>query len=519
MSLLDRLQRKAMTSEDIWREIYGGAPSYAGKSVNWKTALQVSTVFACARVISEGIAQVPFKLFQEKDERTRLPAKEHALYAVLHRRPNFYQTSFEYRETMGLHLALCGQHFSFINRVRGEVKELIPFEPQHVTVKRARDGSLTYKVTPEEGEAQEFPAEVIWHVRGPSWNSYLGLDVVKLAREAIGLAMATEEAAGNLHSNGAKVGGLLSVEGNLSDEKYEQLRKWVKENFEGAKNAGRTMILDRGAKFTQAQQTAVDAQHLETRKYQVEEICRGMRVMPIMVGYSDKTATYASAEQMFLAHMVHTMAPWYERIEQSADANLLTDRDRKSGIYAKFVVAGMLRGSAKDTKDVILGYVNGGLLTPNEGREMIEHNPDPDPASDKLRIPANITGSVPEPDGEGGDKPADDKPDPKGSPRVVLDLVGVQESVSNVAKALESVQAGQAAVVGALHSVSDSQAAFADAANTLADETARANREQRSAAGALRGGLAEMAKEIRKPRKAVFDNDNNPIGSVPVDTL
>jgi len=399
MSLLDRLQRK-MSTHELFKELFGSTLSATGKTVNWKTAMEVTTWLACGRVIAEGIAQVPFKVFQEREDGTRLPAKDDSLYDVLQLRPNFYQTSFEYRETLALHLVFTGNHFSFINRAGGEIRELIPFEPQHVEVKRATTGELSYKVTPENGQPMEFPAEAIWHIRGPSWNGYLGLEPVKLAREALGLAMATEEAAARLHQHGAKVGGLLSVEGNLSDEKYEQLRKWVASNFEGAKNSGRTMILDRAAKFTAAQHSPVDAQHLETRRYQVEEICRAARVMPIMVGYSDKATTYASAEQMFLAHVVHTLAPWYQRIEQSAGVNLLTEKKRRQGLYTKFVEEGLLRGSMKDTKDTILGYVNGGILTPNEGRALLERNPDADSASDKLRIPANITGSVPD-----GDEP------------------------------------------------------------------------------------------------------------------
>lgn len=419
MGLLDRLEGRAareakMSTFELWKEIYGGQPSASGKTVNWKTALQVTTVLACARVISQGIAQIPFKVYEEsKDGRSRLPAKEHPLYNVLHLKPNDYQTSFEYRETLGLHAVLTGAHFSFINRVRGEIKELIPFDPQFVEVKRSRDGTLTYKVTPENGEAQEFPAEAIWHVRGPSWNSYTALDLIKLAREAIGLAIATEEGQAKLHSNGARVGGILSVEGSLGDEKYEQLRKWVAKNFEGSENAGRTMILDRAAKFTSAQQTAIDSQHLETRAYQVEEVCRALGVMPIMVGHSDKAATYASAEQMFLAHNVYTMAPWYQRIEQSADVNLLTEKDRAAGLYTKFTEEGLLRGSLKDTKDTILGYVNGGVLTVNEGRALLERNPLAGEENDKLRVPANIVGEAkpakPQDDdpAEGGGEPGE----------------------------------------------------------------------------------------------------------------
>ena len=114
-----------------------------------------------------------------------------------------------------------------------------------------------------------------------------------------------------------------------------------------------------------------------------------------MVGAESKNTTYASAQQMFLAHVVHTMAPWWQRIEQSIDTNLLTETDRKAGLYSNFVEEGLLRGSMVETKETLLGYTNGGLMTPNEARAKLDLNPDADPDSDKLRIPANITGAVP----------------------------------------------------------------------------------------------------------------------------
>jgi HK97 family phage portal protein len=391
---------------DLFREIYGGHATRSGKDVNWKTALEVSTAFACARVIADGISQVPLKLFREApDGRARVPAKDHPLYDVLHRRPNEWQTSYEYRETLGLHLVFAGNHFSFKNRgVGGRVVELIPLQPGGMTVKRVADGTLSYRYRrmngidegysdQDGGEAQDFTADQIWHLRGPSWSGWLGLNAVKIARESIGLAIATEENHAKLHANGNRSGGMISVEGTLDDKQYKQLRDWLAKEHEGPANAWKDMIMDRKATYARLGATGVDAQHLETRRYQVEEICRHFRVMPIMVGYSDKAATYASAEQMFLAHVVHTLSPWYERIEQSIDVNLLTDKDRKGGIYAKFVEEGLLRGSLKDTKDYLLGLVNGGLMTPNEGRAKLDLNADADPLSDELRIPANITGA------------------------------------------------------------------------------------------------------------------------------
>lgn len=406
MALFDWFRRsrgeKALGRDDVLAELAARDASATGKLVNATTAMRVAAVCACARVISEGIAQVPLKLMKESaDGKTRTPEKSHPLYEILGRRPNDWQTSFEYREMLAMHVVLCGNAFSFVNRSnRSGIMELIPFEPNAVTVKRADDWTLTYEVRAQNGKTQVFPAKSIWHVRGPSWNSWMGLDAVRLAREAIGLSMAIEEQQGRMQKNGVRTSGTYSVEGTLSDDQYKLLKKWIDENHAGTENAGKAMLVDRNAKFLSNTMTGVDAQTLETRRYQVEDVCRFFRVNPIMVGAESKNTTYASAEQMFLAHVVHCLSPWYMRLEQSIDANLLTEADRIAGLYACFIDAGLLRGSMETQMKVILGYVNGGVMIPNEGRALLDLNPDPDPSSEKLRIPANITGAVADPNAD-----------------------------------------------------------------------------------------------------------------------
>lgn len=385
-------------SYEILRQIAGMMrTSHSGKLVTVKTALEVATVFACLRVRANGVAQVPLKLMREsKDGKTRLPAKDHPLYSILENSPNAWQTSFEYRQMLMLHLGLCGNAYSFINRSnRAGIMELIPFEPGCVTVKRADDMTLTYEVRSQNGSTQVFPAKAIWHVRGPSWNGWAGLEAVKLARESIGLSLAIEEQQAQMQRNGVQTSGVYSVEGTLKDDQYKTLKKWIDDNHAGSRNSGSPMVMDRSAKWLPTTMTGIDAQTLDTRRFQVEEICRQLGVNPIMIFAESKNTTYASAEQMFLAHVVHTLAPDYTMLEQSIYVNLLTDSDRADGLYADFVEEGLLRASAVETKDVLLGYTNGGLMTANEAREKLDMNPDPDPASDKLRIPANITGTVP----------------------------------------------------------------------------------------------------------------------------
>jgi len=368
-------------------------PTWAGKSVTVETAIRVSTVFACMRVIAEGVAQVPWKLMQQTD-RTRKPARAETLYSLLASAPNDFQTSFEFREQIVMHCVLVGNAYVFVNRsTRGEVLELIPLNPARVTPKQHSDWSITYTVRGDDGRSREFPAEAIWHLRGPSWDGWQGLQAVKIAREAMGLDMAIEESQSRLHRNGVKAAGTYAVKGKLKPDQWKALREWIEENMGGAENAGRPMVLDDDAKWLQTSLSGVDAQTLETRRYQVEEVCRFCRVNPIMVGAESKNTTYASAEQMFLAHVVHTLSPWFTRIEQSADKALLTQAQRKAGMYTNFVEEGLLRGSASGTKDILLGYANGGIMTVNEARDVLDMNPDTDPASDKLRIPTNIVGT------------------------------------------------------------------------------------------------------------------------------
>ena len=387
-------RRNQVFDEPFWKEIGSWLPSASGKSVTMRTAIQVATVFACLRVIGNGMAQVPFKLKRESpDGKSRAPAKSHSLYKLLALKPNSWQTSFEFRQMLSWHVELCGNAYVFKSRSSiGKYLELIPFAPGQVVTRRDADMRLFYDAIGFDGTSRTFTQDQIWHLRGPTLDGFQGLDVISLARDAIGLAMATEEAVANLHKNGIRNSGIYSVEGTLGKEQYEDLAGWVNKQFAGMQNAGKPMILDRAAKFLNTSMTSIDAQTSETRNKQIEQICSFFGVLPIKVGFADKTATFASAEEFNRAHREDCLAPRWESFEQSAMINLLTEEEIALGYYMDFTEEGLIRGSAKDTKDIILGYVNGGLLTTNEGRALLDRNPDADPASDKLRVPANIVG-------------------------------------------------------------------------------------------------------------------------------
>jgi HK97 family phage portal protein len=396
------VQRKSdgpiTSSLELFREIYGGRASKTGKTVNLMEAIRCATAMACARVIARGIAQVPLKLFQESSDGQKQPARGHPLYRLLHRKPNPWQTSYEFRETLGLHLVFAGNAYCYRTMVGGVLRELIPFEPNRVSVELEEDGiTLKYKVRGKDGQTRVFTEAEIWHLKGPSWCGWQGMDALDLAREAIGLSIATEESQAGLHANGVRTSGVYSVEGELDEDGYKLLRKFLKENHAGEKS-GLPMILDRAAKWLPTAMSGVDAQHLETRRFQVEEVCRAMNVMPIMVFSSDKATTYASSEAMYQAHVVHTLADWWERIEQSIDCNLLTEADADAGIYAKYVGQALMRGSMKDRGDYYSKALGSGgspaWMTPDEVRSLEEMNPLGGDAA-KLPVATNIPKPAP----------------------------------------------------------------------------------------------------------------------------
>jgi HK97 family phage portal protein len=391
MGLLSRIASVFRPDEKAITDIPTGftwSESRAGYVVSPLSSLEVSTVMACVRAISEGTAQVPIYA-QERDERGVRGAKvAHPIIDILTRRPNEWQSGYEFRETMLLHVILTGNAFAFINRrTDGSVLELIPIEPGRVMVERKRDMTLVYRVMFEDGSAPLLDASQVWHLRGPSWDTWRGLDAVKLARQSIGLATATEAAHSALHKNGAQVSGLLSMQEKIGPEKFASLGAWLDKHSAGGDREGKPLILDGGAKYQSMQMSGVDAQHVETRRHQVLEICRHFRVIPMMVGASE-TPTYASAEQMFIAHVVHTLTPWAERVEQSATRALLGPDEM---IDLRHDFNDLMRGAAQDRAEYNAKALGSGgspaWMTPNEVRA--QEGLDPIEGGDELPKPAN----------------------------------------------------------------------------------------------------------------------------------
>ncbi|RKQ70131.1 phage portal protein [Oceanibaculum indicum] len=361
-------------SERLLAAFLGHNTVKSGVAVNYRTAVQVTTVLSCVRVIAEGMAQIPLKLMQEREDGGGEVASKHRLHNLLAYRPNDWMTSFEFRETLTMHAALAGTGYAYkVKNSRDEILELIPIAPENRCTRQDNGWDVVVDVGDENGLIGTYPASDFLRINGPSWNGYGGLDLTHEAREAIGLAIATEENHSRLFSNGARPGGILSVEGTLNDKSKDRLVEAWNKSRAKLDNAFKTAVLPANVKWQPMAMSGVDAQHIETRKFQIEEICRALKVFPQMVGYADKTATFASAEAFFLAHVIYTLMPWCRRWEDAIARDLIAKSD--VGHYAKFVVQGLMRGDAKARSEYYSSGIQAGWLTRADARRLEDLNP------------------------------------------------------------------------------------------------------------------------------------------------
>lgn len=390
MAVLSRgLERRA--KELTYDQIAGlidstGAGTYAGVTVTEKTALQVSTVLACVKVIADGCATPDLHVYREKPDGTSEKALNIPEYRLLSRRPNEWQTSFEWRRMMTLHAALTGAGLSI--KVRGDnrrVRELIPVEPGQWDVRKVSRYELRYRCWDEFGLIGDFPADDVFVLNGLQWDWAKHVNAVAMARAAIGLAIATERSQASMHANGLRPSGTYTVTGSLTEDQHKRLTQWIKDQA-GSDKAGTPLVLDRDAKWVSTSQSGVDAQHVETRRMQVEEICRGYGVFPIMVGHSDKTSTFASSEAFFAAHLKHTLAPWHKAWRDRIDETLL---DGSGPLFVGFDTRYLISGSMKDRSAWARAMAELGIYTRNELRD--EEGKDPLPGLDEPLTPLNMS--------------------------------------------------------------------------------------------------------------------------------
>lgn len=299
--------------------------SGSGKPVNAQSAIQLSTVYACVRVISETVASLPLGVYEATDDGSQ-KATDHSLYFLLHDEPNSEMTSFVLREVMLAHLLLYGNSYCQILRSgRNQITELYPLLPDHMEVDRDKNGTLTYTYSTSTGQRVIMAPEEVLHIPGLGFDGVMGYSPIALERNAIGLGIASEEYGSKFFSNGARPSGILTHPNTVKNP--AALRESWNSIYGGSGNANRVAILEEGMRFEPIAIPNNEAQFLETRKFQVDEICRIFRVPPHLVGDLEH-ATFSNIEHQSIDFAVHTIRPWLVRIEQSMNRALFSDEEK-----------------------------------------------------------------------------------------------------------------------------------------------------------------------------------------------
>ena len=347
--------------------------SGSGKSVTAQTAIQLSTVYACVRVISETVASLPLGVYEATDDGNQ-KAADHPLYRLLHDEPNTEMTSFVFREVMLAHLLLYGNSYSQIIRSgKNSIVGLYPLLPDHMDVDRDSKGNLTYTYTTSDGKTVVIKPTDVLHIPGLGFDGVMGYSPIALEKSAIGLGLASEEYGSKFFSNGARPSGILTHPNTVKNPRA--IRDSWNSAYGGSTNANRVAILEEGMTFTPLSIPNNEAQFLETRKFQVEEICRIFRVPPHLVGDLEH-ATFSNIEHMSIDFAVHTIRPWLVRIEQAMNRALFSDQE-KGHFYVQFNIDGLMRG---DYKSRMEGYAiarQNGWMSANDIRALENQNPIP----------------------------------------------------------------------------------------------------------------------------------------------
>ena len=366
-------------ARDKPKDSVSAAPSFffgtsgAGKFVTAQTAIQLSTVYACVRVISETVASLPLSVFEVRGDGSR-KAMEHPLYRLLHDEPNTEMTSFVLREVMLAHLLLWGNSYCQIIRTgRNKITGLYPLLPDKMTVDRDKKGILTYNYMTATGESVILSPEEVLHIPGLGFDGIMGYSPIALEKNAIGLGIASEEYGSKFFTNGARPAGILTHPNTVKNPKA--LRESWNAAYGGSVNANRVAILEEGMKFEPMSIPNNEAQFLETRKFQVDEICRIFRVPPHLVGDLEH-ATFSNIEHQSIDFAVHTIRPWLVRIEQAMNRALFTDQE-KGRFYVQFNIDGLMRGDYKSRMEGYAIGINNGFMSPNDIRALENLNPIP----------------------------------------------------------------------------------------------------------------------------------------------
>jgi HK97 family phage portal protein len=378
----------------FWFEPIGMRTS-TGMRVTSTSAMRLGAVYSCVRVLAESFAILPFRMYRKRTDGGRDPVTDHWLVKLMTKRPNDWQTPFEWKEMMMGHLCLRGNAFNqIISNAKGQITDLVPIHPDRIKVQLTDNGSFNYVVSQLDGTTITLAKGEVWHIRGLSGDGVVGYNPMELAAEVIGMGMSAQSFGARFFANDASPGGWIEFDGKFrdSDAKTSFREGW--QSNQGGKNRGRTAILEKGMKYHQLELNNADAQFLESRKYNRSEIAGLFRVPPHKIGDLDR-ATFSNIEQQSLDFINDGLLPWTERWEASIETHLLED---EIDVEIDFDFTKLLRGDMVARSAYYTANINNGSLTRNEAR--ISEGRNPLTGLDKPLMPLNMVAVGEEPDGD-----------------------------------------------------------------------------------------------------------------------
>ncbi len=341
----------------------------SGKFVTVDSALQLSAVFACVRLVSETVSTLPIKLYRTKADGSSELAKQHPLYNVLCKSPNYEMTTSRFWLMAVASILLWGN--AYVEIIRGPNKRVIsidPLLPQNMVVQRNKTTKALEYFYTEDGVRRQINEKDMMHIRAFGIDGVMGVFTINKGRETFGTAMSAEQAAGKFFENGLQTSGFLSTEQKLSDSQRKQIHSHLAK-FVGSTNAGKMMVLEHGMEYNGITMNPEAAQMLETRSFEIEEICRWFRVPPFMIGHFDKQSSWSSsAEAQDLNFMKYSLRPLLVNIEQEISRCLIGRFDAED-YYASFNVEGLLRADSKTRSEYYASALDHGWMNRNDVRQ------------------------------------------------------------------------------------------------------------------------------------------------------
>lgn len=363
--VLQKYSEDFLSGEDV--------PSTQNSSVDTKTAMSFSAVFACNRVLSETLASCPIFLYEKDDKGNRVQVTDAPEYGLLHYAPNAEMTPVQFKEFGMTNINLGGNLIAQkVFNMHGELLELRPISWERVRIDiDKKSGRLLYYI---DGSTEPKTRDEILHIPGLTLDGYIGITPLSYAGLTIDIGLSQDKFERNFYHNRASTSGIFQYPNELSDEGFQRLKKDIKKNYTGLQNAGVPMILEGGGQFKEVTMKLTDAQFLESKRFRIEDVCRIFRI-PLHLVQDLTRSTNNNIEHQSLEFIMYTMLPWFKRWEENLNLQLLSKESKKRNRYFEFNISGLLRG---DIKSRYQAYAQGrqwGWLSVNDIRRLENMNP------------------------------------------------------------------------------------------------------------------------------------------------